>query len=140
GKLLRADELIAGYRPAELNNGLVVLKEGQPVPEPHLQPSAVMSEARRMEWGDFVMLDARTGKPAVVTRDQIGGFLAATGIDPALEGRFEVTLADGSTVECRTVFDVTKQMLDQSYTPEHVSKLTWAPAEAIRQLAREVAA
>ncbi len=140
GKLLRADELIADYRPAELNNGLVVLKEGQPVPEPHLQPSAVMSEARRIEWGDFVMLDARTGKPAVVTRDQIGGFLAATGIDPALEGRFEVTLADGSTVECRTVFDVTKQMLDQSYTPEHVSKLTWAPAEAIRQLAREVAA
>ena len=51
---------------------------------------------------------------------------------PQLEGQFEVKLASGETVSCRTVFDVTKELLDSSYTPEQVAKLTWAPAEAIR--------
>ena len=31
-------------------------------------------------------------------------------------------------------------MLDGSYTPEQVEKLTWAPADAIRGLARQIAA
>ena len=62
------------------------------------------------------------------------------GIDPALEGRFEVTLANGKKVEARTVFDLTKEYLDANVTPEQASKVTWAPADAIRSLARTVAA
>ena len=57
-----------------------------------------------------------------------------------LEGTVEVPLADGQKVSCRPVFDVMKELLDGSYTPADVEKLTWAPAEAVRSLARQIAA
>ena len=123
-----------------LKNGVTLLKEGQPAPAPSLQKGAILAESRRREWGDYVMLDAKTKAPAAVSRDQVGRFLEQAGIDPALEGTFSVKLADGKTVECRTVYSVTKELLDASYTPEQVEKLTWAPASAIRSLAKQIAA
>jgi nitrate reductase alpha subunit len=140
GKLLRASEVFANHKPPALANGLRVLKAGEAPPPPHKQTGAIVTEAKRAEWGDFVMWDAKTNAPVAVWRDQVGKFFAATGIDPALEGTFKVKLAGGATVDCRTVFDATRQLLDQSYTPENVEKLTWAPADAIRGLARQIAA
>lgn len=139
GKMLKAKEVFPNYTAAKLQNGLVVLPEGESSPPPHLQPSAIVTEKRRQEWGDFVCWDEKQGGPAVVTHDQIGKFFVETGISPVLSGELQVKLADGQSVACRTVFDVMRQMLDSSYTPEQVEKLTWAPAEAIRGLARQIA-
>jgi nitrate reductase / nitrite oxidoreductase, alpha subunit len=140
GKMLRADEVFADHRPMPLRNGLTVLQDTQKPPLPHEQPSAHVSESRRNQWGDYITVDGRSGSPVAVSRDQVGNFLAATGIDPALGGSFHIKLTNGESVECRTVMDLTRQMLDQSYTPDQVEKLTWAPADEIRSLARQVAA
>lgn len=140
GKMLKATEAFAGHKLAELTNGITLLKAGQNPPIPTKQSSAVLTEAVRKEWDDYVVWDLTAKAPKPISRDQVGKFFAPAGLDPALEGTFTVKLADGQSVECRTVFDVTKQMIDSSYTPEQVEKLTWAPADAIRSLARQIAA
>jgi DMSO reductase family type II enzyme molybdopterin subunit len=64
--------------------------------------------------------------------------LALGGVDPALEGRFEVTLKDLSTVEVEPVFALLKRHLE-SYTPEAAGKICEIHPDNIRKLARKVA-
>ena len=66
------------------------------------------------------------------------GSLATTGVDPALEGSFEVTLADGSVVEVEPVFERLKAHLE-SYTPERAGEICEINPDNIRALARKVA-
>lgn len=140
GKMLRADEVFPNYQHSKLNNGVLVKPNGQASPPPYAQPGAVIDEAKRQAWGDFVLWDQKSQGPSAVSRDQVGRFFHEQDVDPDLEADVEVELADGQKVPCRTVFSVTRQMLDESYTPDQVEKLTWAPADAIRQLARQIAA
>lgn len=140
GKMLKADEVFPDYKNAELENGITVTKPGEQSPKPYLQPGAIVSSERREEWGDYVLWDETAKAPHAIHRDLVGKFFSDTGIVPALTGTFDVRLANGQTIQCRTVFDVTKEMLDGSYTPEDVEKLTWAPADAIRSLAKQIAA
>ena len=104
------------------------------MPAPTIKQNGMqIPEALAGEFADFVMWDAAKNAPAAVSRDAMGEqFAKIAGIDPALEGRFEVTLANGKKVEARTVFDLTKEYLDANVTPEQGSKVTWAPADAIR--------
>ena len=60
--------------------------------------------------------------------------LALDGLEPDLEGRFEVTLADGRTVAVRTVYSLFVERL-ADYTPEKASALCGTPASLIRELA-----
>jgi nitrate reductase alpha subunit len=140
GKMLRASDVFPGYQPPVLGNGVTMLKPGQAPPPPRQQSTALLSEEKRRQWDDAVMWDAAANKPVATTRDQFGKFFLDAKIDPALEGSWSIKLVDGATVECRTVMSVTRQMLDDSYTPVQVEKLTWAPADAIRKLARDIAA
>lgn len=140
GKMLRADEVFPGYKNVELVNGITITKPGEKSPKPYEQAGAIVSSERREEWGDYVLWDKTENVPHAIHRDLVGKFFSNTGIKPALTGEFPVLLANGKTINCRTVFDVTKEMLDGSYTPEDVEKLTWAPAEAIRSLAKQIAA
>jgi len=137
GEMLRASDVFPDYQLAELKNNSVVLKTGEKGPAIHEQPGPVFTEQQREEWGDFVIWDENENQPIAMNRDQIGKYFPG---NPQLEGQFEVPLVSGETVKCRTVFDVTREMLDGSYTPEDVEKLTWAPAKAIRGLARQIAA
>ena len=138
GELLRAKDIVEGHRSPELANNTVVVPAGGPGPPIHEQPGPVVSQEKRDEWGDHVVWDRRRRGPAVVNRDQIDRHFPRA-LDPALEGRFDVELVDGSRVSCRPVFDVTREMLDGSYRPEQVEKVTWAPAAAVRSLARQIA-
>jgi nitrate reductase alpha subunit len=140
GKMLQARDVFPDYVLAELKNGLVVMRDGEKPPQPHLQPCAMVREDQRLEWGDYICWDRTQDGPAVINHDQVGRIFAESGIDPVLEGTFEVRLANGQNVMCRTVYDVTREVADRSYTPEQVEKLTWAPADAIRKLARQIAA
>ncbi len=137
---LLARDVFPGHKEALLSNWVSVIKTGQrPVPT-IAQNGMQMPESMRGEFADFVMWDAKTGKPVAVSRDQMGERFATAGIEPALEGAFEVTLADGRKVQGRPVFDLTRQYLAETMTPEAVSKITWAPREAIESLARQIAA
>jgi nitrate reductase alpha subunit len=136
---LMARDVFAGHRDAPLRNWTTVVGRGEAPPPTPEQNGVLIPEALRDEFGDFVMWDARTGKPVPVSHDQVGDYFTAAGIDPALTGVFDVTLADGTAVKARTVLDLTAEYLDAAMTPEAVSRITWAPAEAIVQLARDVA-
>jgi nitrate reductase alpha subunit len=140
GELLKAKETFPDHVHAPLTNHVTVLAEGQQPAPNHQQAGPVITQAQREAWGDLVMWDELTGAPVAVDRDHIGGRFAALGIDPRLEGAVEVTLASGEKVACRTVFDVTRELLDGSYTPGDVEKLTWCPAAVVTSLARQVAA
>jgi len=140
GKMLRADEIVPDYVPAELRNGIVLTKKGDKPVSPYQQPHAMVPEDRRIEWGDFVVFDSATNQPAIVNRDQIGRYFEQTSIRPVLDTEVEIGLIDGSRVICQTVFHTTKQMLQASYSEEQVEKITWAPVSAIQSLARQIAA
>ncbi|MEK7371932.1 MAG: molybdopterin-dependent oxidoreductase, partial [candidate division NC10 bacterium] len=137
---LLARDVFPGYREAELTNWIRIVKPGQRIEPTPLQNGMQLPEAMRGDFADFVMWDERSGTPVAVTRDLVGDRFTGTGIEPALEGTFEVTLADGSRVQARPTFDLTRQYLTETMTPEAVSKITWAPAEAIVSLARAIAA
>ncbi len=64
--------------------------------------------------------------------------LATTGVDPALEGSFQATLKDGSTVEVEPVFARLRRHLEQ-YTPERAGEICEIHPDNIRKLARKVA-
>ena len=137
---LLAREVFAGHQESRLSNWTHMVKPGEVLTPTPQQNAAQMPEALRGEFADFVMWDAAAGKPVFVTRDQVGDHFAARKIDPALEGTFDVTLADGTKVQARPVFDLTRQYLADTLTPETASKITWAPAPALVSLARQIAA
>jgi nitrate reductase alpha subunit len=139
GQMLRAADVFPDYQMAELDNNIVVTADGEKGPAIHEQPGPVVSRAKRSEWGDHVMWNEKTGAPVAVNRDLIGARFVSLGIDPRLEGAVTVTLVDGTEVQCRTVFDNTRQMLDETYTPENVEKISWTPVDATRSLARQIA-
>ena len=89
----------------------------------------------------FYLWDSRTGKAVRAPGSEGMGrtaTLALGKLDPALEGSFEVTLADGERVRVRPVFELLKKRL-QGYTPEKVEDITGVGADTIRELARETA-
>ncbi len=83
----------------------------------------------------FYWLDARTSRPAEAPR----GALDTGGVEPTLEGEAEVTLAGGSTVKVRPVFEALRERLDD-YSPEHAPELCGVHPGTVRWLARKVAA
>ncbi len=64
--------------------------------------------------------------------------LATAGIDPALEGAFEVTLADGTRAVVEPVFVRLRRHLEH-YTPEKAGAVCEIHPDNIRKLARKVA-
>jgi len=66
------------------------------------------------------------------------GTLALAGVDPALEGRYRATLADGSTVEVEPVFARLRRHLED-FTPEKAGEICEIHPDNIRKLARKVA-
>ncbi|HUI25649.1 MAG TPA: molybdopterin-dependent oxidoreductase [Candidatus Kryptonia bacterium] len=135
-KYLRAAEVFGGAL-AELSNQTKVLGADDKPPPPGGQTDMLVPEAMRKDWGDFVWWDRASHTPKAVTRDQVG---AHSGIgDPQLEGSVDVTLADGTKVRCRPVFDLVKEYADH-FDPKTVEELTWAPADAVEKLARHIAA
>lgn len=135
-KRLRAEDVFGGG-PAPLRNQTRILREGESAGPPGSHRDQVIPESLRNEWGDAVWWDRESNAPKRLTRDEVGR-LSTIG-EPLLEGEVEVTLADGQTVRCRPSFDVIKEYTDH-FDPETVEDLTWAPAKAVEQLAREIAA
>jgi nitrate reductase alpha subunit len=139
-KLLRGSELAQPAPLAALKNFTRVLAAGEAPPPPGAQREQLIPAALRAQWGDAVVWDAKRQAPAVLPRDAVGKHFDATGVDPRLEGEVEVALAGGGRVTCRPVFDLVKQYVMDSFSPEATEQITWAPRAAIEALAREVAA
>ncbi|MDP2949721.1 MAG: molybdopterin-dependent oxidoreductase, partial [Chloroflexota bacterium] len=82
----------------------------------------------------FYFFDAKAGQVAEAPR----ATLALDGLEPALEGRFEVALAGGARVEVAPVFQLLRDQLGE-YEPEKASQICGTHPDLIRLLARKVA-
>jgi len=134
-KYLKASEVFGG-EPAVLKNTFLV-REGEKEPPPLQQTGQnVIPEKLRNEWGDYVWWDAKKNAPQALTRDEVGKNSKIA--DAMLEGAVEVTLADGSKVKCRPVFDMVKEYAAH-FDPKTVEEITWAPAAAVEALGRHFA-
>jgi nitrate reductase alpha subunit len=138
-QLLRAADIVPGYRQAELRNYVKLLKEGESPPPPFQQGTQFIYEGMRAAWGDFVVWDRKADRPRPVSRDDVGERFDALGVDAALEGEFEVRTTDGKTVTVRPVLSLIRRYLDENFDLETTSEITWAPPEAIQSLARQIA-
>ena len=136
GRKLRAAEVFGQRDPAPPSKTLVL--DGAAPAEP-AQPGAVLSRERFRGWGELVVWDEGRGEAVAVGRDAVGRSFAGLGITPRLRGTVTVPLADGTQVECRTVFDETWQLLDSTYTARNVEQLTGAPQATIKALAASIA-
>ncbi|MFQ6020318.1 MAG: molybdopterin-dependent oxidoreductase, partial [Dehalococcoidia bacterium] len=94
-KRLRAHEVFPNYRPGLAKGGPSFALQG-------------LKEEQYEKLGDYVVYDAKTGGPKAITRDDVGDRLAAKGVDPALEWKGKVKLADGSEVEVMTLWEMYK--------------------------------
>ena len=136
-RLLRASDVFADYEPADLEKTETVADDGE-------RPTAgrtdiaeqVIDEELRDEWGDFVVRDEETGELEPVTRDDVGDDFD---VPATVEGSFEVDLADGETVEVRTVFDLIREHLAETWDPESTAEVTGTQPEAVENLAADVA-
>ncbi|MDP2916820.1 MAG: molybdopterin-dependent oxidoreductase [Dehalococcoidia bacterium] len=56
-------------------------------------------------------------------------------VNPALNGEYDVKLADGKVVKCKTVWQLITDNVKE-WTPEKTSKITWVPAQKLLESAR----
>ncbi|MEM4311958.1 MAG: molybdopterin-dependent oxidoreductase [Nitrososphaerales archaeon] len=138
-KLLRARDVIPNYQPQNLKNYVKVIKPGDSIPPPSLQGEQLIPENLRNEWDDYVVWDLNTKSFKVVSRDHVGSYFKETGLDPSLEGEFEVNTIEGKAVKVRPIFDLIRQYVMDNFDPFTVSEITWAPVEAIEELANLIA-
>ncbi|MFW5454332.1 molybdopterin-dependent oxidoreductase [Thioalkalivibrio sulfidiphilus] len=136
---LKARDVFPGHVERKPDNWTHILGAGEREPPVHRQDGRYIPHALKDEFSDFVVWDKQAGKPVAVGTDQLGDHFDALGVDPALEGSFQVTTVDGKTVEVRPVFALTRQYIDDNLTPEQVEAITWAPREAVESLARDIA-
>ena len=67
--------------------------------------------------------------------DPVAASYTQADVKPALEGSFKVALADGSEVECKTVWTLWKERIFE-YPPEKVADITWVEKDDIVKAAR----
>jgi nitrate reductase alpha subunit len=118
---LRPEEVIAGYQPKDLKDGPSYKIQG-------------LTDAQRAKIGDFCVWDAKEGKVAAVSRDEVGEKMT---VEPALEGSFRVTTTDGQDVEVMPVFEMYRRHL-ADYDLKAVEEISGAPAEMVRRLAEDI--
>ncbi len=116
-----------------------VLKDGEKPPVPPQQKGDFIKEGVSDRLRPFVVWDETAKRPVQVARADVGKKGRGKSGKAALEGTVTVELTDGQTVECRPVFDLIKQYVLDNFDPKTVERITWAPAEGILAIAREIA-
>ena len=138
-KLLRAEEVIPDFKAPDELRDVKVIKKGEKAPSPIKQgDNQYIPEGLLKEWGNFVVWDKNKNGLAGVSREDIGKYFKETGISPVLDGEFEIE-AKGEKIKVRTVLSLINQYIKDNFDLESVSKVTWAPQEAITSLARQIA-
>jgi nitrate reductase alpha subunit len=122
---LRAHEVFPNYQSALSPEG------------PSMKIQGLTAEQHR-KLGDYVVWDEVQKAPRAITRDEVGETMAGKGYAPALEGTFPVKLADGSTVECRTLWTLYQTHLSD-YDLDTVCDITQAPRDLVERLAEDLA-
>lgn len=136
-KLLRAGDIAKDYRPAPLANHTEV-SDG-PYPPVYASDKIYIPTRLREEIGDFVVWDLRSRAAKIITRDHVGARFDELGIEPALEGEFEIVDKEGNRIKAATVFELVKRYVLDNFDPKAVSEITGVPEDAVADLARILA-
>ncbi|HEX6418682.1 MAG TPA: molybdopterin-dependent oxidoreductase [Acidimicrobiales bacterium] len=83
----------------------------------------------------YLVWDAAAGGPAPVPLDRLG---VPEGVDPALDGTFQVTLAGGERVDVAPGFVHVRAELER-FTPERAAGVTGLDPDLVRRVARAYA-
>ncbi len=92
-------------------------------------------------WGDEPE-NKPAATPAFLGRNTLTfpkGYLELGALDPALEGSYSVRLRNGTSVQCRPVFDILSERVNKDFTPEKAAVITGVNAKVIAQMATEYA-
>ncbi len=82
---------------------------------------------------DFVVWDTVSKAPQTWNSNTVS--YEQPYVKPAITGTYKVTLINGITVECKTVWQLINDNVSE-WTPEKASEVTWVPADKIRESAR----
>ena len=140
-KLLRAEEVFADFKPPQEAREVKIMNKGEKPPSPIKQGGQQhISQGLFNEFGSFVVWDKDKNALGAVTRDEVGKYFVEKGIKPALNAdEYEVVDLKGNKLKVRTVYSLLSQYIKDNFDPETVSKITWAPKEAIISIARQIA-
>jgi nitrate reductase alpha subunit len=122
---LRAQEVFPDYRSSLSADGPSMKIQG-------LRPE------QHQRLGDFVVWDTGRNGPRPITRDEVGDTMTKNGIDPVLDGSFDVVLADGKKIEVATLWTLYLEHL-KDYDLDTVCDITHAPKALVQQLADDIA-
>jgi nitrate reductase / nitrite oxidoreductase, alpha subunit len=121
---LRADEINSAYQPLLDPDGPSFTLHG-------------MTTEQYDIIGDRVVRDA-SGAFRAVSREHVGDRLVDAGIDPEVDWRGTITLADGSRVEVATAFALYSDHL-ADYDLDTVADITGSPPDLLERLLEDVA-
>jgi nitrate reductase alpha subunit len=138
-KWLRAEEIFPDFETSKQRRDTIILKKGKKSPSPiKAGGRQCISEKLLNEWGNFVVWDRKANSPFPITRDDMGRYFKEKGIDPDLDGEFEVEI-NAKKVKVKTVFSLIRQYIKDNFDLKTVSKITWASEEVVTSLARDIA-
>ncbi len=124
GNRLRAAEVFPGYTSTLPEEG----------PSKRVQG---ITDQQHERLGDFVVWDTASQTPKALTRDMVGETFAKSGIDPQLDFKGTIKLADGKEVEVATAWNLYQAHL-KDYDLDSVAEMTSCPKDLIEQLARDL--
>lgn len=87
--------------------------------------------------GDFVIWDLETNTFQAITRDDVGEIMKKKGLNPALEGRFNVRIGE-KEIEVMPLFELYKSYHLKDYELDAVCEITGAPKELILRLVEDI--
>ena len=106
---LRPQDVQADYQPKDISAGPSYKMQG-------------LTDEQRAKIGDFCVWDSDQQRVAFISRDEVGDKM---NVNAALEGTFQVKLADGTTVEVMPVLEMYKRHL-QDYDEKTVEEISGA--------------
>lgn len=136
---LRPEDVIKNYKN-QIPENLTLFKKGEKPPANFAQQDQHIQEKMLKDFDPYMVWDSKTNAAKAVTRDQWGKNFLSSGIAPDLQAKQTVKLLNGKSVEVRTVFHLTKEYLDNNFTPEQTAQVTGCPVSGIESLAKQIAA
>ncbi|MEX2135273.1 MAG: molybdopterin-dependent oxidoreductase, partial [Acidimicrobiia bacterium] len=121
---LRADEVFAGHQPLLDPEGPSFTLHG-------------MTAEQYDVIGDRVVRDT-SGQLRAMHREHVGDRMSEAGIDPEVDWRGTVVLADGTEVEAATALNLYREHL-ADYDLDTVADITGSPPDLLRRLLEDVA-
>jgi len=82
---------------------------------------------------NFVVWNTAEEAPEIWDSERVG--YRSLRVKPALEGSYEISLADGKRISCKTVWTLFCDEVNK-YPLDRVAEITWVPAEKILEAAR----